>query len=177
MHAQLLSHVWFFVILCPWNSSGKNTGVGCHFLLDVVQLLSHVWLFVTPWIAPRQASQSFTISWSLLKLKTIDLEMLSNYLILCLPVLPCLNLSQHEDFSNESVLHIRWPKYWSLSFNIRPSNEYSALISFRIDWLDLFAVQGTLRSLLQHHSSKASILQTQLSSQSNSHPYRTLAKP
>ena len=140
----------------------------------VVQLLSHVWLFVTPWIAPRQASQSFTISWSLLKLKTIDLEMLSNYLILC----PCLLRSiSPRVFSNELALCIRWPKYRNFSFNIRPSNEYSGLIFFRMDCLDLLAVQETLKSLLQHHSSKASILQhSAFFTVQLSHPYMTTGK-
>ena len=107
-----------------------------------------------------QASLSFTNSRSLLKLMSIGLVMPSNHLILCCPI-PLLSsiFSSFRIFSNESVLHIRWPKYWSFSFNISPSNEYSGLIFFRIDWFDLLAVQGTLKSLLQHHSSKASILQ------------------
>ena len=111
----------------------------------------------TPWTAARQASLSFTISWSLLKLMSIELVMLSNHLILCHPLLllPSI-LPSIKVFSNESVLRIRWPKYWR--FSISPSNEYSGLISFRIDWLDLFAVQGILKSLLKYHSSKASIL-------------------
>ena len=125
-----------------------------------VQLLSRVWLFVTPWIAARQASLSITNSWSLLKLMTIELVMPSNQHIYCHPLLhPSSIFSSIRVFSNESVFNIRWPKYWSFSFNISPSNEYSGLISLRIDWLDLLAVQGTLKSLLQHHSSKASILQ------------------
>ena len=100
-----------------------------------------------------------TNSQSLLKLMSIELVMLSNHLILCCPLLlPPLIFPSIRVFSNESVLHIRWPKYWSFSFNISPSNEYSGLISFRMDWLDLFAIQGTLKSLLQHHYSKASIL-------------------
>ena len=124
-----------------------------------VQLLSHVRLFVTPWTAAHQASPSITSSQSLLKLMSIKLEMPSNHLILChLLLLPAI-FPNIRAFSNESVLHIRWPKYWSSSFSISPSNEYSGLISFRIHWLDLLAVQGTLKSLLQHHSSKASILQ------------------
>ena len=107
-----------------------------------------------------QASPSFTISWSLLKLMSIESVMPSNHLILCHPLLllPSIFLSMRV-FSNEMVLHIRWPKYWSFNFSISLSNEYSRLISFRIDWFDLPAVQGTLKSLLQHHSSKASILQ------------------
>ena len=115
---------------------------------------------VTPWTAACQASLSITNSWSLLKLLSIKLVMPSNHLILCHPLLlqPSIFPSIRV-FSSESVLHIGWPKYWSFSFNIIPSNEYSGLISFRMDWLVLLAVQGTLKSLLQHHSSKASILQ------------------
>ena len=109
--------------------------------------------------AACQASLSITKSWSLLKLMSIESVMISNHLILCRPLLPLSIFPSIRVFSNESALHIRWPKYWSFSFNISPSNEYSGLISFRIDWLDLLAVQGTLKSLLQHHSSKASILQ------------------
>ena len=122
-----------------------------------VQLLSSVWLFVTPWTAACQPSLSITNSWSLLNLMSIQLVMPSNHLILChpLPPLPSI-LPSIRVFSNESVLHIRWTKYWSFSFSTSPSNEYSGLISFRIDWLDLLAVQGTLKSLLQYHSSKAS---------------------
>ena len=123
-----------------------------------VQLLSRVQLFVTPWIAAHQASLSSTISWSLLKLMSIESVMPSNHLILCRPLLLPSIFPSIRVFSNESVLHIRWPKNWSFSFSISPSNEYSGLISLRIDWLDLLAVQGTLKSLLQHHSSKASIL-------------------
>ena len=125
-----------------------------------VQSLSHVWLFVTPWTAAHQASISISNSWSLFKLMSIESVMPSNHLILCWPLLlrPSIFHSIRV-FANESVLCIRWPTYWSFSFNISPSNEYSGLISFRMDWLDLFAVQGTLKSLLQYHSSKASILQ------------------
>ena len=131
-----------------------------------VQSLSHVRLFVTPWTAARQASLSITNSWSLLKLMSIELVMPSNHLILCHPLLLPLSIFPSiRVFSNESVLLIKWPKYWSFNFSITPSNEYSGLISFRMDWLDLLAVQGTLKSLLQHHSSKAA----QLSSQPNSH--------
>ena len=124
-----------------------------------VQLLSRVRLFATPWTAARQASLSITNSWSLPRLMSIESVMPSNHLILCHPLLlmPSIFPSVRV-FSNESSLHIRWPKYWSFSFNISPSNEHPGLISFRMDWLDLFAVQGTLSSLLQHHSSKASIL-------------------
>ena len=137
----------------------------CHFLspsdtetlLFIVQSLSHVWLFLTPWVAAYQASLSFTSSWSLLKLMSIELVMPSNHLILCclLLLLPSI-FPSIKVFSSELALHIRWPNYWS--FSVSPSNEYSGLISFRIDWFDLLAIQGTLESLLQHHSSKASIL-------------------
>ena len=127
-------------------------------LMVSVQSLSHVWLFVTPWTAVHQASLSITNSQSLLKLMSIESVMPSNHLILChlLLLLPSIFPSIRV-FSNESVLHIRWPKYWSFSFNISPSKEHPGLI-FRMDWLDLFAVQGTLKSLLQHHSSKVSVL-------------------
>ena len=120
---------------------------------------SHVQLFATPCTTARQASLSIINSLNLLKLMSIELVMPSNHLILCHPhlLLPSVFPSIRV-FSSESVLHIRWPKYWSFSFNISPSNEYLGLISFRMDWLDLLAVQGTLRSLRQHHSSKASIL-------------------
>ena len=117
-------------------------------------------LFVTPWTAACQTSLSITNSKSLFKLKSIELLMPYNHLILCRPLLlPPSIFPSIRDFSNELVLCIRWPKYWNFSFSISPSNEYSGLISFRMDWLDLLAVQGTLKSLLQHHSSKASILQ------------------
>ena len=113
----------------------------------------------TPWTAAPQASLSITNSWNVLKLMSIELVMPSNHVILChhLLLLPSIFPSIRV-FPNESVLHTRWPKYWNFSFNISPSNEHSGLISFRMDWLDLLAVQGTLKSLLQHHSSKASIL-------------------
>ena len=132
-----------------------------------------------PMTAARQASLSFTTSWSLFKLMSIESVMPSNHLILCRPLLlPPSIPPSIKVFSNESVLCIRWPKYWSFSFSISPSNEYLGLISFRIDWLDLLAVQGSLKSLHQHHSSKASILQcsafyiVQLS-----HPYMTIFPP
>ena len=146
-------------------------------MFSSVQLLSHVQLFVTPWTAAHQASLSITNSWNLLKLMTIESVMLSNHLILCCLFFPPSIFPSISVFWNESVLQIRWPKYWSFSFSISPSNEYSGLISFRMDWLDLLAVQGTLKSLLQHHSSKTSILQhsaffiVQLS-----HPYMTTGK-
>ena len=143
-----------------------------------VQLLSRVQLFATPWTTAHTASLSITNSWSLLKFMSIDSVMPSNHLILCRPLLflPSIFPSIRV-FSSESVLHIRWCKYWSFSFSISPSNEYSGLISFRMDWLDLLAVQGTLKSLLQHHSSKPSSLQcsvffiVQLS-----HPHMTTGK-
>ena len=141
-------------------------------------LVSRVRLIATPWIAARQASLSITNSWSLPKLMSIESVMPSNHLILrhCLLLLPSVFPSIRV-FSKESALHMRWPKYWSFSFNISPSNEHPGLISFRMDWLDVLAVQGTLKSLFQHHSSKASIFQrsaffiVQLS-----HPYMTTGK-
>ena len=123
------------------------------------QSLSRVRLFATPWTSAHQASLSITNSQSLLKLICIESVILSSHLILCRPLLlPPSIFPSIRVFSNESVLHIGWPKYWSFSSSISPSNEYSGLISFRMDWLDLLAVQGSLKSLLQHHSSKASIL-------------------
>ena len=130
-----------------------------HIQFCSVQLLSRVRLFVTPWTAAHQASLSNTNSQSLPKLMSIESVMPSNYLILCRPLLLLLSIFPSiRVFSNESALRIRWPKYWSFGFNISPSNEHPGLISFRMDWLDLVAVQGTLKSLLQHHSSKALIL-------------------
>ena len=129
-----------------------------HFSVSSVQSLSCVQLFETPWTAARQASLSIISSWSSPKLMSIEL-MASNHLILCCPLfLPPSIFPSIRVFSNESVLRIRWPKCWYFSFNISPSSEHSGLISFRMDWLDLLEVQGTLKSLLQHHSSKASIL-------------------
>ena len=146
--------------------------------ISSVQSLTHDWLFVTPWTAAHQASLSITDSRSLLTLMSIESVMPSNHLILCSPLLLLPSIFPSiRVFSNESGLHIRWPKYWSFSFNISPSNEYLGLISFRMDWLDLLAVRGTLKSLLKHHKSKASILQrstffiVQLS-----HPYMTIGK-
>ena len=119
----------------------------------------HIQLFATPWTAACQASPSFAITWTLLKRLSIELVS-TNHLILCRPLLPLPSISPSiRVFSNESVFHIRWPKYWSFSFSISPSSEYLGLISFRMDWLDLLAAQGTLKGLLQHHSSKASTLQ------------------
>ena len=129
-----------------------------------VQFLSLVWLFVTPWTAACQASLSITNSWSLLKLLPIESVMPYDHLILCHPLLLLPSIFPRiRVFSKESVLRVRWPKYWSFSFNISPSNEYSGRISFRMDWFDLLAAQGTLKSLLQHHSSKASIFQARYS--------------
>ena len=133
---------------------------------------------MTPWTAVRQASLSITNSRSLLKLMSVESVMPSNHLILCHPLLllPSI-IPSIRVFSSESVLHIRWPKYWSFSFSIGPSNEYLGLISFRMDWLDLLAVQGTLKSLFQHHSSKASILQcSAFTVVQLSHPYMTTGK-
>ena len=137
---------------------GHNPGLPSEFVLSSVQSLSPVRLFATPWTAACQASLSIITSQSLLKLMFINSVMPSNHLILCHPflLLPSI-FPSIKVFSNELVLHSRWPKYWSFSFSISPSNEYSGLISLRMDWLDLLAVQGTLKSLLQHHSSKASI--------------------
>ena len=143
-----------------------------------VQSLSHVWLFATPWNTACQTFLAFTNSQSLLKLMSIESVLPSNRLILCCPVLlPPSIFPSISVFSNESVLHIRWSEYWNFSFSISPSNEYTRLISFRMDWLDLLAVQGTLKSFLWHHSSKASIFRrlaffiVQLS-----HPYMTTGK-
>ena len=149
-----------------------------HLHVSSIQSLSWVWLSATPCTATCQASLSITNSQSLLKLMSIESVMRSNHLILCHPLLLSPSIfSSIRVFSNESVLHIRWPNYWNFSFSISPSNEYPGLISFRMDWLNLLAVQGTLKSLLQHHSSKASILWcsaffiVQLSN-----PYRTTGK-
>ena len=144
----------------------RHSSLGSHVVVvvvvvvaTVVELLSHVWLFLSPWTAVSQASLSFTISQSLLKLMSTASMTPSNHLILChlLLFLPSIFPSTRI-FSNESVLHIRWPKYWSFSFSISPSSEYSGQI-FMIDWFDLLAVQGTHKSLLQHHNTKPSILQ------------------
>ena len=141
-----------------------------------VQSLSHVQLFVTPWTAAQQASLSITNSWSLLKHTSIKWVMPSNNLNLCHPLLFLPSIFHRiRVFSSESVLHMRWPKYWS--FSIIPSKEIPGLISFRMDWLDLFAVQGTLKSLLQHHTSKVSILQrSAFFTVQPSHPYMTTGK-
>ena len=141
-------------------------------MISSVQSLTHVRLFAAPWIAAQQASLSITRSWSLLRLMSIKSVMPSSHLILCRPLLLLPSIPPSiRDFSNESTLCMRWPKYWSFSFSISPSSEHPGLISFRMDWLDLLAVQGTL-SLFQHHSSKASIFSTQPSSQFNSHIHK-----
>ena len=143
----------------------------------VVQSLGHIWLLVTPWTAAHQASLSFTISWNLLKLMSIESVMPSNHVVLYHSLLLPSIFPRIRVFSDVQALHIMWPRYLSLSFSISLSNEYSGLVSFRIDWFDLLAVQGTLKSLLRHHSSKASILwcsaffMVQLS-----HPYMTTGK-
>ena len=150
----------------------------CCVQFSSVQSLSHDWLFVTLWTAGCQASLSITNCQSLPKLMSIELVMPSNHLILCHPLLllPSIFFSISV-FTNESALRIRWPKYWSFSFNISPSNEHPRLISLRMDWLDLFAVQGTLKNLLQHHSSKASIhLCSAFFIVQLSHPYMTTGK-
>ena len=155
--------------VCPW----------CTYVLvtqfSSVQPLSHVWLFVTPWTTARQASQSINNTWSPPKLMSIELVMPSNHLILyCLLLLLPSIFPSIRVFPSESDLRIRWPKYCSFSFNISPSNEHLGLISFRMDWQDLLAVQGTLKSLLQHHSLKASILQrSAFFTVQLSHPYMT----
>ena len=155
-----------------WKDAQHNS------LFSSFQSLSRFRLFASPWTAARLASLSITNSQSLPKLMSIELVIPSNHLILCRPLLflPSIFPSIRV-FSNESVLLIRWPKYWSFSYSISPSNEYSGLISFRMDWLDLLAVQGTLKSLLQHHISKASVLrQSDFFMVELSHPYMTNGK-
>ena len=154
-----------------------NFGRVWTWVFSLVQSLSHVWLFVTPWTAARQASLSITNSWSLPKLMSIELVMPFNHLILfrSLLLLPSIFPSIRV-FSNELALHIRWPKYWSFSFNISTSNEHPGLISFRMAWLDLLAVHATLKSPIQHHSSKASILHSAFFIIQLSHPYMTTGK-
>ena len=162
-----------------WLSDWTELNWYVYIQFSSVQSLRHVRLFATSWTAARQASLSITNSQSLLKLMSIESVMPSNHLILCHPLLlqPSIFPSIRV-FSNEWVFCIRWPKFWSFSFSISPSNEYSALISFRIDRFDLLAVQGTLKSLLQHHSSKASILRhSAFLIVQISHPYMTTGKP
>ena len=159
-----------------------TTTAPCIFPLNLgfssVQSLSHVQFFATPWTAARQASLSITNSQSLLRLMSIELVMPSSHFILCrLLLLPPSIFPSIRVFSNESVLPMRWPKYWRFNFSISPSSEYSGLISFRMDWLDLLAVQGTLKSPLQHHSSKASVLRCSAFFMVRlSHPYVTTGK-
>ena len=151
-----------------FNKSYWSNWICCCSVAQCVRLLG------TPRTAAHQTSLSFTISWSLLTLMSIVSVMPSNHLILCRPLLLLLSIFPSiRFFSNRSVLHIRWPKYWSFSFSISPSNEYSRLISFRIDLFDLLAVQGTLKSLLQHHSSKAPILCSAFFMVQLAHPYIT----
>ena len=178
---EINPHILVIAIIYTWTSKKANiedwivlNPAHCY-LCVVVHSLSRVWPFATPWTAACQDSMFFTISWSLLKLMSIESMMPSNHLILCRPLLLLPSIFPSiRVFSNESALHIRWSKYWSFSFSISPSNEHSRLISFRMDWLDLFAVQGTLKSLLQHHSSvlqRSAIFIVQLS-----HSYMTTGK-
>ena len=173
LHFQpVLPIFWLIVIFLFGTQISIKVG------LFVVESLSHVWLFVTSWTAAHQTSLSFTISQSSLKLMSIESVMPSNHLFLCrlLLLLHSIFLS-FRVFSSKLDLCLRWPKYWSFSFNISPSNEYSGLISFRMDWLDLLAVQGTLKTLLQHHSLKASILQCLVFFMIQlAHPYMTTGK-
>ena len=160
-----------------WGPLGKSPKTSVP-QFSSVQLLSRVQLFATPWITACQASLSITNSWNLLKLMPIELAMPSSHLIHCRPLLllPPIPPSIRV-FSNESTLLMRWPKYWSFSFNISPSNEHPGLISFRMDWLNLLPVQGTLKSLLQHHSSEASIFRrSAFFTVQLSHPYMTTGK-
>jgi len=167
--------LWVVPVHQPQASSAHIT---LNLSLSSVQSLSYVWLFVTPWIAAHQASVSIINSQSLPKLMSIELTMPSSHLILCRPLLllPPIPPSIRV-FSSESTIHKRWPKYWSFSFSINPSNEHPGLISFQMDWLDLLAVQWTLKSLLQHHSSKALILRrSAFFTVQLSHPYMTTGK-
>ena len=174
-------HFWYQVQIRRFLKPSSGSIIcwkGSSVQFSSVQSLSQVWLFATPWTAARQASLSITNSWISPKLMSIKSVMPSSHLILCHPLLllppipPSIRL-----FSNESPLHMRWPKYWSFSFSIIPSKEIPELISFRMDWLDLLAVQGALKSLLQHHSSKASILRcSAFFTVQLSHPYMTTGK-
>ena len=192
LQARILEWVAIFLLQGIFSTQGSNLHTLCLlccrqilYLLShqgspfsSVQLLSSGRLFATPWTAACQASLSITNSRSLPKLMSIELVMPSNYLILCHPLLLLPSIFPSiRVFSKESALRIRWPKYWSFSFNISPSDEHSALISFRMDWSDLLAVQGTLKSLLQHNSSKASILwHSAFFIVQLSHPYMTTGK-
>ena len=164
-------HHFFSAQLSLWSKSHIYTWL-LEKSIAVVQSLRHVWLFVTPWTATRQASLSFTINWSLLKLMSTELVMPSDHLILCHPLLLLPSIFPSISVrSNESVLCIRWPKYWSFSFSfsISPTNEYSGLISFRMDWFDLLAIQGTLKRVFNTIIEKHQFFGTQLSLSSNSH--------
>ena len=173
----------FTILILPTQEHGISLYLFMSSLISFIQFssvqsLSCIWLIATPWTVACQASLSITNSQSLPKPISIELVMPSNHLILCHPLL-CLPsiFSSIRAFSNESTLHMRWPKYWSFSFNISPSNEHPGVIIFRMDWLDLLAVQGTLKSLLQHHSSKASILLcSAFFTVQISHPYMTTGK-
>ena len=165
-------------LVCRLRKLPHSTPAHSLGLIVIVQSLSSVWFFATPWTAARLSFLSFTFSQNLLRFMSIESVMPSNHLILCHPLLLLPSVFPSiRFFFNESALHIRWPKYWSFSFSISPSDEYSGLICFRIDWFDLFVVQGTLKSRLPHHNSKALILwcsavfMVQLS-----HPYKTTGK-
>ena len=163
---QILLSLWSLVLKTRYNLLSQS-----------VQSLSRVQLFATPWIAARQASLSITNSRSSLKLTSIEYVMPSSHLILCHPLLLPPIPPSIRVFSNESTLHMKWPKYWSFRYNIIPSKEHPGLISFRMDWLDLLAVQGTLKSLLQHYSSKASVLWcSAFFTVQLSHPFMTTGK-
>ena len=172
MGLQRVGHDW------ATNTSTFRTAFIYLKMFSSVQLLSQVRLFATPWITALQASLSIINSESLLKLMSIESEMPSSHLILCCPLLLLFPIPPSiRVFSNESTIPMRWPNYWSFSFSISPSSEYPGLISFRMDWLDLLAVQGTLKSLLQYHSSKASILRcSAFFTVQLSHPYTTTGK-
>ena len=147
-----LCELWDFLLIFKFSCSSTESFSSSRLSVNSIQSLSRVQLFATPWTAVRQVSLSITNSWSLFRLIPIESVMPSNHLILCRPLLfPPSIFPSIKVFSNESVLPIRWPKYWSFSFNISPSNEYSGLISFRIGWLDFLALQGTLKRLLQYH--------------------------
>ena len=170
-----VTHSFFPMLDCMLHESREPWDLVT--TIVVVQSLSHVQLFATPWTEACQAPLSFTVSQSLLRFMSIESVMPSNHLILCCPLLLPSVFPSIRVFSNESVLHTRWPKDWSFSFSISLSNEYSGLISFRIDWFDLLAVQGTLKSLLKHHNSKASILWLSAFSMVHlSHPFMTIGK-
>ena len=170
-NSSFMISTFLYILIYKWP---VLSSFSCFAVVVVVQLLSRLWLFATPWTAAHQASLSITNSQSLLQLMSMESVVPYNHLILCRPLLFLTsNFLSVRVFSNESVPHLRWPKYWSFS----PFNEYSELISFRIDWFDILAVQGTLKSLLQHHSSKASILQhSALFMVQFSHPYMTTGK-